>query len=124
MAESLLGLDLWHFASSQCRYIATCREASRTRAQETHLRTSLRLTRAVTHFRICSHCIVYHSVDVYELVDADDDDDVDDDADNDVDVEPTYSERLFDFVQVLIVDVDGFADNYCVDVIAVVVFGG
>lgn len=78
----------------------------------------------MTHFRICSHCIVYHSVDVYELVDADDDDDVDDDADVDVDVEPTYSERLFDFVQVLIVDVDGFADNYCVDVIAVVVFGG
>jgi hypothetical protein len=75
----------------------------------------------VTHFRICSHCSVYHSVDAYELVVAD----VDvDDADVDVDVEPTYSEQLFDFVQVLIVDVDGFADNYCVDVIAVVVFGG
>ena len=115
-------MDPWHFASSQCLYSAACREASRTRAQETHLRTSLRLTRAVNHFRICSHCIVYHSVDAYELVVADDD--VVDDADVDVDVEPTYSERLFDFVQVLIVDFDGFADNYCVDVIAVVVFGG
>ena len=75
----------------------------------------------MTHFRICSHCIVYHSVDAYELVVADDD--VVDDADVDVDVEPTYSE--FDFVQVLIVDVDGFADNSVdVDVVIEVVFGG
>lgn len=42
----------------------------------------------------------------------------------DVVVAPIYSERLFGFVQVLIVDVDGFADNYCVDVIAGVVLGG
>lgn len=78
----------------------------------------------MTHFRICSHCIVYHSVDAYELVVADDDV-ADDDDYVDVDVEPTYSERLFDFVQVLIVDVDGFADNSVdVDVIIEVVFGG